>query len=112
MQGYVLSAEVETGLLQGMALVYIGALILAAVDESSRLEDTESREERVGVLETTLDFVVLQSHTDFEFHFSQHQLRRLSQIRTRDYYRRPLEFIGDRLNFQKFRIGLGIHLSA
>jgi hypothetical protein len=48
MQGYVLSAEVEMGLLQGMALVYIGALILAAVDESSRLEDTESREKRVG----------------------------------------------------------------
>ena len=46
------SAEVEMGLLQGMALVYIGALTLAAVDESSRLEDTESREERVEGGET------------------------------------------------------------
>ena len=40
--------KVEMGLLQGTALVYIEALILATVDESSRLEDTESREERVG----------------------------------------------------------------
>jgi hypothetical protein len=39
------------GLLKGVALVYIAALIVATVDESSRLEDTESREERVGVEE-------------------------------------------------------------